>query len=165
MRIARHLGAHCIDKWNRWQLDPSLDTKTQSNMAKINAMQSLSLRKCFYLHQLQKLTNFPQSLWSRQKRKGLLASPYWTLCFFLLRQLIFCSSQKNMTQKCDYRWRREELIEKGREQQDRHLFQRAEVYHPGQDFHWVYHCFLCLELRSIKKMFLLWISNEFPLNL
>lgn len=58
----------------------------------------------------------------------------------------------------------EELIAKGRQQQNRHPFQRAEVYHPGQDFHWLYHCFLCLEWRSLK-MFPLWISNEFSLNL
>lgn len=39
-RIAYHLGAHCIDKWNRWQLDPSLDIKTQSHngMDRCNAV-------------------------------------------------------------------------------------------------------------------------------
>lgn len=92
----------------------------------------------------------PVPLIMAQKKRSF-RSPYWASCFFLPRQLIFCSSQKKTWLKNVITGEGEELIAKGREQPNRHLFQGAEVYHPGQDFHWVYHCFLCLEWRCFHS--------------
>lgn len=161
VKIAYHLGAHCIDKWNRWQLDLSLDIKTQSNTAKINAIQSLSSRKCFYPHQLQKLTS--PSSFNHGPREKVSWKVHITLCVFSpeathILQFSEKHDSKTWSQVKERRVNRER--ERAAEQAS---ISEGTSLSPRTGFPGF--ITVCLELRSLKKMFPLWISNEFPLNL
>lgn len=102
----------------------------------------LSSRKCFYPHQHQKPADFPVPFFTVPPERSLftgLGAP--------LSQGNSCSAALREA------WQEGRAQAETETRRSGHPFQRAEVYHSGQDFHRLYRRAPCLELRPPEELF------------